>query len=537
MAELAKLPYACTNFESLRNSGMIYVDKTDLIYEIARLKVPYFLTRPRRFGKSLLLSTLESLFSNGTEFFKGLKIEKLWEDKNTYKVIRLDFSSLTYDDPASFDRGLKEKLLDYVSKYKIPVVRRKDNRSAGETLSMIINSVPTDNIVLLIDEYDHPLTHSLDDKELFSSLRNYLSGFFGAIKSDVGRLRFFFMTGVGKFAKASVFSQLNNLLDISQSAKYAALLGYTEDELHSCFSEYIDNAAKILKVTDEQIYIELKTYYDGYRLTEASTKQVYNPWSCLSFLLHPENGFRNYWYETGGAYPTIIAKYLRSIKETPLESLLSVKITKDDLNTFYDYFDVPTVSLLYQTGYLTIREVYNEIYKMNQLVLSPPNLEVKSALAKLYLMEIRENKISVDDIHLSEVLRTDFDDHNYSNMQSHFNIILNNFGYDNKVAFADERNCRDFVGLALCVGGLDSRKEVISAKGRADLVVELPDERFVFEFKLSKNESDDEALLDKASIQLKDKSYGELLPIKIIHRIAVIISAEKKEITIFKILQ
>jgi hypothetical protein len=174
---------------------------------------------------------------------------------------------------------------------------------------------------------------------------------------------------------------------------------------------------------------------------------------------------------------------------------------------------------------------------MNQLVLSPPNLEVKSALAKLYLMEIRDNKISVDDIHLSEVLRTDFDDHNYSNMQSHFNIILNNFGYDNKVAFADERNCRDFVGLALCVGGLDSRKEVISAKGRADLVVELPDERFVFEFKLSKNESDDEALLDKASIQLKDKAYGELLPIKIIHRIAVIISAEKKEITIFKILQ
>ncbi|SFS87083.1 PD-(D/E)XK nuclease superfamily protein [Succinivibrio dextrinosolvens] len=533
---MAELPYACTNFESLRNSGMIYVDKTDLIYDIARLKIPYFLTRPRRFGKSLLLSTLESIFSNGTKYFKDLKIEKLWKEQNTYKVIRLDFSSLTYDDPASFDRGIKEKLLDYVSKYKLPVVKRKDNRSAGETLSMIINSVPTDTFVLLIDEYDHPLTHSLDDKELFSSLRNYLSGFFGAIKSDVGRLRFFFMTGVGKFAKASVFSQLNNLLDISQSAKYAALLGYTEEELRFYFNDHVCNAAKLLHVTYEQIYTELKNYYDGYRMTEDSSKQVYNPWSCLSFLLHPENGFRNYWYETGGAYPTIIAKYLRSIKETPLESLLGVKITKDDLNTFYDYFEVPTVSLLYQTGYLTIREEYNELYKMNQLVLSPPNLEVKSALAKLYLMEIRKEKIGVDDIHLSEVLRADFAEHNYSNMEAHFNIILNNFGYDNKVAFADERNCRDFVDLALCVGGLYTRKEVVRAKGRADLVVELPDERFIFEFKLSKNKSD-EVLLNEASLQLKEKKYGEILPIKRINRIAVVINSKKKGISFFKLLK
>ncbi|MBQ9222011.1 AAA family ATPase [Succinivibrio sp.] len=536
MAELAKLPYACTNFESLRNSGMIYVDKTDLIYEIARLKVPYFLTRPRRFGKSLLLSTIESLFSNGTEFFKGLKIEKLWDDNNTYKVIRLDFSSLTYDDSSSFDRGIKEKLLDYVSRYKIPIVKRKDNRSAGETLSMIINSVSADTLVLLIDEYDHPLTHSLDDKALFNSLRNYLSGFFGAIKSDVGRLRFFFMTGVGKFAKASVFSQLNNLLDISQSPKYASLLGYTEGELHLYFSDYVEYAAKLLNSTEEQVYTELKNYYDGYRMTEDSSKLVYNPWSCLSFLLHPENGYRNYWYETGGAYPTLIAKYIRNIKETPLEALQKVKITKDDLNTFYDYFEVPTVSLLYQTGYLTIRDEYNDLYKMTQLVLSPPNLEVKSALAKLYLMEIREERISVDDIHLSEVLRADFVEHNYSNMQSHFNIILNNFGYDNKVAFADERNCRDFVDLALCVGGLYTRKEVISAKGRADLVVELPDERFVFEFKLSKNDSEETELLEKASFQLKDNKYGEIMPIKKLHRIAVVISSVKKDITLFKVL-
>ena len=536
MTELAKLPYACTNFESLRNSGMIYVDKTDLIYEIARLKVPYFLTRPRRFGKSLLLSTLESLFSHGLEYFKDLKIEKLWTEQNTYKVIHLDFSALTFDDPASFDRGIKEKLLDYVSKYNIPIVKRKNNRSAGETLSLIINSVKADLLVLLIDEYDHPLTHSLDDKERFEALRNYLCGFFGAIKSDVSRLRFFFMTGVGKFAKASVFSQLNNLLDLSSLAQYSTLLGYTEDELRLYFDDYVLNAANLLSVTKEQVYALLKNYYDGYRMTAGSTKQVHNPWSCLSFLLHPENGFCNYWYETGGAYPTLITKYLKSIKETPLASLQKVKITKDDLNTFYDFFEIPTVSLLYQTGYLTIRDEYNDAYKMQQLVLSPPNLEVKSALARLYLMEIRTSRLSVDDVHLTEVLRADFVEHNYANMQSHFNIILNNFGYDNKVAFADERNCRDFVDLALCVGGMYTRKEVISAKGRCDLVVEFPDERFVFEFKLSKNQSDDKRLLLKASSQLREHKYGEIMPIKQIYKIAVIISARKKEISMFKVL-
>ena len=537
MVDITKLPKAKSGFEELRSQNQIYVDHTDLIYEFAYLDGPNFLSRPRRFGKSLLISTLESLFSHGTEFFKGLKIEKLWAEREkgkTYKVIHLDFSSFAYTNPVDFDTKIYDTLANTANCLEITQKNYSGTYKSDALLTDIISSAPGE-FVLLIDEYDYPLTHSLDDKELFEEYRKYIQGLFGTIKALSGKMRFIFITGVGRFAKTSVFSQLNNLRDLGLEAKFAPLLGYTEADMHQYFDEYVENAANILKLSKEECYAQIKAHYDGYRFHVNNETMLHNPWSVLNFLSAPENGFKNFWYETGGAYPTLISKYIKSIQNTPLETLKKVRISQDDLDLFYDYFDTPTVSLLYQTGYLSLRPEYVEDLAITRYFLCPPNLEVKSALSKLYLKKVRQTPITEDDEDTASALVSDFKNQSYENLIKHFNVILNSFGYDNKVAFTDERNCRDFIDLAMTVAGINSRKEVISSIGSADLVVEMPGKRYVFEFKLARTKGSENLLLDEALEQSCDKRYGEILPIKELIRIGVVISAKDKAVSLWKI--
>ena len=394
MVDITKLPKAKSGFEELRLSNQIYVDHTDLIYEFAYLEGPNFLSRPRRFGKSLLISTLESLFSHGTKFFKGLKIENLWEEREkgkTYKVIHLDFSSFAFTNPIDFDAKIYDILDKFANNLKITRTKNSGTYKSDSLLTDIISSSPSE-FVLLIDEYDYPLTHSLDDEKIFNEYRVFLQGFFGTIKSLTGKMRFIFITGVGRFAKTSVFSQLNNLRDLGLESKFAPLLGYTEPDIHQYFDEYVDNAANILKLSKEECYAQIKSHYDGYRFHVNNDTLLHNPWSVLNFLAFPDDGFKNFWYETGGAYPTLISKYIKSIQNTPLTQIQKVKIGDEELSAFYDFFDVPTVSLLYQTGYLTVRTEENDLGG-ESLFLVPPNLEVKSALTKLYYVKIRKNAV------------------------------------------------------------------------------------------------------------------------------------------------
>ena len=538
MVDITKLPKAKSGFEELRSQNQIYVDHTDLIYEFAYLDGPNFLSRPRRFGKSLLISTLESLFSHGTEFFNGLKIEKLWAEREkgkTYKVIHLDFSSFAYTSPVDFDAKIYDILDKIANNLSITRTNSSGTYKSDALLTDIISSAPGE-FVILIDEYDYPLTHSLDDKELFEEYRKYIQGLFGTIKALSGKMRFIFITGVGRFAKTSVFSQLNNLRDLGLEAKFATLLGYTEADMHQYFDEYVENAANILKLSKEECYAQIKAHYDGYRFHVNNETLLHNPWSVLNFLSAPENGFKNFWYETGGAYPTLISKYIKSIQNTPLETLKKVRISQDDLDLFYDYFDTPTVSLLYQTGYLSLRLEYVEDLAITRYFLCPPNLEVKSALSKLYLKKVRQTPITEDDEDTASALVSDFNNQSYENLIKHFNVILNSFGYDNKVAFTDERNCRDFIDLAMTVAGINSRKEVISSIGSADLVVEMPGKRYVFEFKLARTKGSEDLLLEEALEQSCDKRYGEILPIKELIRIGVVISAKDKAVSLWKIL-
>ena len=537
MVDITKLPKAKSGFEELRSQNQIYVDHTDLIYEFAYLDGPNFLSRPRRFGKSLLISTLESLFTHGTEFFKGLKIEKLWEKREqgkTYKVIHLDFSSFAYTSPEDFDAKIYDILDKIANNLSITRTNSSGTYKSDALLTDIISSAPGE-FVLLIDEYDYPLTHSLDDKELFEEYRKYIQGLFGTIKALSGKMRFIFITGVGRFAKTSVFSQLNNLRDLGLEAKFAPLLGYTEADMHQYFDEYVENAANILKLSKEECYAQIKAHYDGYRFHVNNETLLHNPWSVLNFLSAPENGFKNFWYETGGAYPTLIANYIGNIQNVPLESIQKIEIGEDELSNFYDYFTVTPLGILYQAGYLSLRVEENELGGQS-LFLVPPNLEVKSALTKLYYVVVRKDAVETKTIqNISSALISNFKKSDYEKLIKTFSAALNTFGYDDHEAFKSEHYCRDIIYYTLTLSGINAQREVISAKGRADLVVELSDKRYVFEFKLAKNKVSENKLLDEAFDQSRDKSYGEIIPIKELIRVGVVISAEDKAVSLWKV--
>ena len=539
MVDITRLPRANNNFEDLRKFNQIYVDHTDLIYEFASLKVPNFLSKPRRFGKSLLVSTLESLFSHGTEYFKGLKLEKLWNEREkgkNYKVIRLDFSSLTFTNKDEFNTKLCDRLKDIILTQQIKVREILPSDDAGTILYKIVSDNPSQT-VLLIDEYDYPLTHSLENKSLFDDYRNYLQGFFGAIKYCSGDMRFIFITGVGRFAKTSVFSQLNHLRDLGQEAKFAPLLGYTEADMHQYFDEYIENVANVLNISKEECYAQIKAYYDGYRFHVNSEALLHNPWSVLNFLSAPEEGFKNFWYETGGAYPTLIANYIENIQSVPLESIQKIEIGEDELSNFYDYFTVTPLSILYQSGYLSLRVEENELGGQS-LFLVPPNLEVKSSLTKLYYVVVRKEAIETKTIqNISSALISNFEKSDYEKLIKTFSAALNTFGYDDHEAFKSEHYCRDIIYYTLTLSGINAQREIISAKGRADLVVELSDKRYVFEFKLANNRASENKLQKEAVEQIKDKRYGEILPPKELIRIAVVINADDKAISQWKIVE
>jgi len=534
-----RLPYNATSFEMLRSSNRIYVDKTELVFNLADECGPYFLARPRRFGKSLLLSTFASLFSHGTEYFKDLYIEKYWQDKEDYIVITLNFAE-NYQNPKELDDTLfnvllaaaKENNVDY-SLISDPEYKSKEY-IAPDFLKIVVNKSPK-KVVLLIDEYDYPLCHSLHSEAEYERYRKYLEGFYNDVKDISGKLRFLFITGISRFSHVSLFSQLNNLDDLGKNAKYAALLGYTDDELHRYFDEYVENAAEILNTAKEALYRDLKQHYDGFRMNLDSEITVYNPWSVISFLKNPESGFRSYWYESGGLYPALIVNYIKSIREEPLSGFFRIYIDSDTLCDTYDFFTIPTPSLLFQSGYLTIRSCNNS-FGGTDYYLTPPNLEVRSSLIKLYYTRIRD--IPAEKRLLNSVetaLRNNLRNEDSDNIIKAFDIILNTFGYDNKVAFSDERNCRDFLYTAITMSGIYAAREIINTGGRADLVVEYAGKRYVFELKLARKNSDAERLLAEALTQVRECRYGEdiSLPGKLI-RFALVISAEDKKVALWK---
>ena len=386
-----------TDFGELIDNNCIYVDKTAIINQFASKKGPFFISRPRRFGKSTLINTLHELFAHGLEKFKGLEIEPLWKDK-TYKVLHLDFSSYNFSSEINFNdyfyEDLKQEFLSIGLKVNDSTL---DTKIPALLVDNVLKNNPSDQkIVLLIDEYDTPLSAVLNNEKEFIARRDILHSFYSKVKQYQGRFRFIFITGVTYYSHTSIFSAFNHLTDLTLDSDYGALLGYTSDELESYFSEYIDNAVETLnrkfpteRYTHEKVVEELKRNYDGYSFDEDCMHHVYNPWSILNFLKSPHRGFIPYWVSSGGSTPTFLVNYLKQklkkYNADELQSLLGIDSTVNkDTDSLYPSIEnisnIDLFAILYQAGYFCIKSAFDGYFKVGI-----PNLEVKKAYSNLVL--------------------------------------------------------------------------------------------------------------------------------------------------------
>ena len=359
-------PIGIQNFESIRQGGYVYVDKTNLIHQLATTGKYYFLSRPRRFGKSLLVSTMEDYFQGKKELFKGLAIEKLEKDWTEYPVLHLDLSGVTYTDENVLNEKMENTLSQWEQTYGIANTFTVD----GIRFENIIKTAYSQTgkpVVILIDEYDKPLLDTAGNEPLREAIRSRLQGFYSVMKSQDGKIRFGFLTGITKLGKLSIFSGLNNLNDISMDYRYADICGISEKDLHAYFDESVQEMAEANKMSKEECYARLKEYYDGYHFCEDS-EDIYNPFSLLSAL----NGkrFRDYWYETGT--PTFVVKALQrgqfNLEDLTLEGVPASALGGVNAD------DSDPVPVLYQSGYLTIQS-YDE--RWESYTLKYPNKEVE----------------------------------------------------------------------------------------------------------------------------------------------------------------
>ena len=362
-----KLPIGIQTFEKLRKEGYLYVDKTALVWQMVSTSTPYFLSRPRRFGKSLLLSTFEAYFEGKKELFKGLAIEDLEKEWITYPVLHLDLNARKYETP--FD--LVAMLNQHLEKWELLYGNEKQERSPEERFAYVIEraSILTGrNVVVLIDEYDKPLLQAMQNEALLDEYRTTLKAFYGVLKSSDRYLRFAFLTGVTKFAQVSVFSDLNQLQDISLWYDYATVCGITREELISTFHPELEVLGKVNDTTYEETVDEMTRMYDGYHFHPAG-EGVFNPFSVLNALKAKE--FNDYWFQTGT--PTFLVELLKK-SDYDLRILIDGVEASSTAFTEYRVEARNPIPLIYQSGYLTIKE-YDKRFKMYRLAF--PNDEVK----------------------------------------------------------------------------------------------------------------------------------------------------------------
>ena len=308
-------PIGIQTFSKLREGNYVYVDKTELVYRMTHGASGYiFLSRPRRFGKSLLTSTLHSYFEGRKELFEGLAIECLEKEWTSYPVLHFDMSTAKHMDKDRLLSELERKLYGYEQIYGRDESAIYTNQRL-ESLIQRAYAQTGQKVVVLIDEYDAPLTVCMNNPELFDFVRKKLSRLYASFKNYEGVIRFLFLTGISKFNKTSIFSELNTLTDISLSPRYGSLLGYTHEEVVEYFKNYLDRSAKALGIESDQLLDKLVSQYDGFCFEETVSKKVFAPWSLLSFFAEPERGFKNYWFESGGR-PYALLEYLKSHGDT-----------------------------------------------------------------------------------------------------------------------------------------------------------------------------------------------------------------------------
>lgn len=520
---LDALPLGVSSFSLLRRLNRIYVDKTDLIYRLASGRKKLFLTRPRRFGKSLLVSTFESLFKYGLRDFSGLKIADLWnEDISSYKVIHLDFSGLN-------GATSKKEFSFMLGKTIARCLEETESGYSGaepEDFDLWLRKQKDLSVVLLIDEYDSPLTAVLDRPELFFEIRDVLANFYSYLKTNDRVFRFVFITGITKFSNLNIFSQLNDLEDITLNPYFGGLLGYTHSEIKTYFGEYIQNAALELNLSEASLFNQLIKNYDGFCFERTAQSQVFAPWSIMSFFQYPSLGFLNYWFESGGK-PAVLLRYFKSHSlRRPEEYGKDKNLSLSELAGSSDMGAISDLALLTQTGYLTIKDV-----KYGIAHLGYPNAEVRTAMANLYLESLLKGRLAgqVGAGGIVEVLT-------HETPESLFHILNRLFAsidYQN-YPVKDEASLRGFVQVYFSGAGLNPHVEHHSSHGRSDLEVKTGNRQWILEFKLVDDDSSETKRLEEALIQLR--KYGQDSSSKEVLKVALIFSKEKRTFVKWKAL-
>ena len=369
-----KYPIGIQDFESLREEGYVYIDKTEYIYQLANRGRYFFLSRPRRFGKSLLTSTLEAYFLGKRELFEGLAIEKLEKDWAQYPVLHIDLNAEEYKQPEE----LTNRINLYIKKWENIYGANPDEISQSARFSGVIERAYAktgQKVVILIDEYDKPLLEAIGNKELTESYRSTLDAFYSVMKSQDGLIKFGFLTGVTKFARASIFSGLNNLRDISMDLRYAGSCGITEVELREYFDESVATLAAKNKLTVDECYAKLAQMYDGYHFHQ-DADGVYNPFSLLNAFESGE--FGSYWFESGT--PAFLTKVIQNT-DYDLANMPHEDVTSEMIGDIENISRTP-IPVLYQSGYLTIKSYDSEF---EQYRLGFPNKEVEQGFVKYLL--------------------------------------------------------------------------------------------------------------------------------------------------------
>ncbi|MEM7176022.1 MAG: AAA family ATPase, partial [Chlamydiota bacterium] len=344
---MKKLPIGIQSIVEILEEKQLYVDKTLLAKQLIDEGKHYFLSRPRRFGKSLFVNTLEHIFKGNKELFKGCQIYESNYDWQEYPVIHFDFSQILNKTSKKLETGLEESLQDIAEFYGISIA---GSSVQTQLKRLIVNLAKKNKVVVLIDEYDKPIINNLNKLEVAQQNRDLMRDFFGVLKGLDQYLKFTFFTGVSKFSQVSIFSGLNNLTDITMNPKYATLMGYTEEEVKRDFKEYVEETAKERGQKAPSILSQLRKWYNGYRFTEEATS-VYNPYSTLRFL--SEHKPQSYWYATGT--PSFLIDQVKKHPQSVV-MLKGLKVSKAMLSDISKLDRIDLAALMFQTGYLTIKD-------------------------------------------------------------------------------------------------------------------------------------------------------------------------------------
>ena len=522
------------SFVDFTLENFIYVDKTEYIPKLVKLK-RVFISRPRRFGKSLTLDTIATLFETGVEpYFKGTWIYDKWTEP-TYPVLRLNFLNFDKNSIEKFNNKLNSKITEFAELNHVTTYKEKEE--AEDSIDHLLEQLRLENrqIVILIDEYDCQMTANINNETLYKQFQEKIKSFYANIK-DKFAIKFLGITGVTRLKDVSIFSVGSDINDITNASAYSQMIGFTRDEIKKYYIDYLklassyENNCSVDDVTDTQLESMLDMMaqnYDGYCFDEDYEKKVFSTWSVNKFfqtmIEKKKVQFGEYWYDNGGL-PSILVNYLKTHELNIFEYLDKDKFLKVSSDDFKNPTALTTINqnvLMCQTGYLTLR---SDLNKTSTVALGIPNGEIYKALNRLLANNIFKGNTDITDDYGRSLLEVGTVD----DIINLFNSALNSVSYDN-YPIVSESSVQNMLKLYLLGAHQEVLSEVHEAKGRADLVVNTDNRRIVFEFKYAKNEAEAKSKLSEAVEQIKTRDYGNILPKKNeLIRIAAVFNADPK---------